>query len=334
MALGLRATARPSAPAVASVRSAARQLACGRAERRTCARQHMMAISRLDWRVGHKEPLTRMAMSSTRTEYDVEQMRLLDADELILVDEADNVVGHESKKFAHLMENIAAGSALHRAFSVFLFNTDGKLLLQKRSDDKILFPNRWTNTCCSHPLYNSEEMDNPPSPDARGVRSATVRKLEHELGIPVGAVPGDSMHYMTRIVYKAAVGEDDKWGEHEVDYILLAVADVECNINPNEVSEIRYLDQDELPELLAQVRSALPPTHPPPGCPPRSALHLPSCPASCSRDLSPSLSLHLSLSLAPHSRARSTLCFPLSPSPALSRGRAYAVSCASTTPRY
>jgi isopentenyl-diphosphate delta-isomerase len=60
------------------------------------------------------------------------------------------------------------------------------------------------------------------------------------------------MHYMTRIVYKAAVGEDDKWGEHEVDYILLAVADVNCDINLNEVSEIRYVSKEELKELLAQ----------------------------------------------------------------------------------
>lgn len=189
---------------------------------------------------------------ATRTDYDAEQMRLLDADECILVDEADNVVGHGSKKFCHLMENISAGKALHRAFSVFLFNSEGKLLLQKRSDDKILFPKRWTNTCCSHPLYNPEEMDDPASPDARGVRIATVRKLQHELGIKIGSVPADSMHYMTRIVYKAAVGEDDKWGEHEVDYILLATADVKCDINPNEVSEIRYVGKDELGELLAQ----------------------------------------------------------------------------------
>jgi isopentenyl-diphosphate delta-isomerase len=197
--------------------------------------------------------LTRLARAAaTRTDYDAEQMRLLDSDECILVDEADNVVGHGSKKFCHLMDNISAGKALHRAFSVFLFNSEGKLLLQKRSDDKILFPNRWTNTCCSHPLYNPEEMDDPASPDARGVRSATVRKLEHELGIAIGSVPAESMHYMTRIVYKAAVGEDDKWGEHEVDYILLATADVKCDINPNEVSEIRYVGKDELGELLAQ----------------------------------------------------------------------------------
>ena len=254
LALGLRASPRP-APLGRCVFPRAQLAKEKRAHLRAGSwRRTSPAVSAFAVRdCFGKHPLSRVA-ATARTEYDVEQMRLLDADELILVDEADNVVGHESKKFSHLMENISAGKALHRAFSVFLFDTAGKLLLQKRSDDKILFPKRWTNTCCSHPLYNSEEMDDPPSPDARGVRSATVRKLEHELGIPAGAVPADSMHYMTRIVYKAAVGEDDKWGEHEVDYILLAVADVKCDINPNEVSEIRYIGKEELPELLAQVQ--------------------------------------------------------------------------------
>jgi len=193
-----------------------------------------------------------MSASSTRTGYDVEQLRLLDADECIIVNEKDEVLGQGSKKFCHLMENINAGKALHRAFSVFLFSTDGKLLLQKRSDDKILFPQRWTNTCCSHPLFNDSELDNPATEEAAGVKRAVVRKLEHELGIEQGSVPISDIEYMTRIVYKAAVGEDDQWGEHEVDYILIAVADVTCDLNPNEVSEIKLIAKEELPAVLQQ----------------------------------------------------------------------------------
>ncbi len=192
-----------------------------------------------------------MAVDGATKVYDEEQLRLLEADNCILVNERDEVLGSASKKFCHLMKNIEAGSALHRAFSIFLFNTKGQLLLQKRSSDKILFPLRWTNTCCSHPLHIDDELDNPPSPQADGVRRAAVRKLEHELGIPAGQVPADSMHYMTRIVYKAAVGEDDKWGEHEVDYILVGTADVTTNINENEVCEVRYVARDELQGLLA-----------------------------------------------------------------------------------
>ena len=55
------------------------------------------------------------------------------------------------------MSNINKG-ALHRAFSVFLFNNEGKLLLQKRASEKITFPDCWTNTCCSHPLTRPDEI--------------------------------------------------------------------------------------------------------------------------------------------------------------------------------
>ena len=69
---------------------------------------------------------------------------------------------------------------LHRAFSVFLFNTSGELLLQQRSDAKITFPGHFTNTCCSHPLNIAGELEDE---DAVGVRRAAQRKLKHELGI-------------------------------------------------------------------------------------------------------------------------------------------------------
>ena len=56
------------------------------------------------------------------------------------------------------MTNINKG-LLHRAFSVFLFRpSDGRLLLQKRADEKITFPSMWTNTCCSHPLSIRAEL--------------------------------------------------------------------------------------------------------------------------------------------------------------------------------
>jgi len=192
-----------------------------------------------------------MMSASSQKAYDGEQLRLLDSDECILVDELDQVVGSASKKFCHLMENIDADKALHRAFSVFLFTGKGELVLQKRSSDKILFPDRWTNTCCSHPLSVADELDNPPCPEASGVKRAAVRKLEHELGIPMGQVPEADMHFMTRIVYKAAVGEDNKWGEHEVDYILVGQRDADLDkLNPNEVSEIRLLKRNELDDLI------------------------------------------------------------------------------------
>ena len=107
------------------------------------------------------------------------QVELL-VEQCILVDENDKVVGFESKKNCHLNANIAGGM-LHRAFSVFLFNSKGELLLQQRSKCKITFPECFTNTCCSHPLRVEGEAEEGGQ---LGVRRAARRKLFQELGIP------------------------------------------------------------------------------------------------------------------------------------------------------
>ncbi len=119
------------------------------------------------------------------------QVQLL-AEECILVDENDIVIGSDTKKNCHLNTNIEKGM-LHRAFSVFLFNQEGKLLLQQRATAKITFPECFTNTCCSHPLYRVEELAEEEEEEeggvsAVGVRRAARRKLEQELGIPTREV--------------------------------------------------------------------------------------------------------------------------------------------------
>ncbi|KAI5106584.1 isopentenyl-diphosphate Delta-isomerase 1 [Silurus meridionalis] len=136
---------------------------------------------------------------------------------------------------------------LHRAFSVFLFNSDEKLLLQQRSDAKITFPGCFTNTCCSHPLYTPPELEEQ---DGIGVRRAAQRRLEAELGIPTHQVPPEDMTYLTRIHYKAE--SDGVWGEHEIDYILFLQRDVELQPDPNEVKSHCYVSKEELKELLEQ----------------------------------------------------------------------------------
>ena len=100
-------------------------------------------------------------------------------EECITVDLEDNEVGHRTKRECHEWEKIEGEGLLHRAFSVFLFNSSGKLLLQQRSDAKITFPGYFTNTCCSHPLYTPEEREGE-----LGARTAARRKLNQELGIP------------------------------------------------------------------------------------------------------------------------------------------------------
>ncbi|KFM62681.1 Isopentenyl-diphosphate Delta-isomerase 1, partial [Stegodyphus mimosarum] len=175
--------------------------------------------------------------------FDPVQVRLLD-EMCIAVDENDNVIGPRTKKDCHLMTNINKG-LLHRAFSVFLFNMKGELLLQQRSDAKITFPGYYTNTCCSHPLYIASELEEIK---ALGVKRAAQRRLGIELGIDPASVAPEDFLYMTRIMYTAP--SDDQWGEREIDYILVLKKDVELNPNPNEVKECVFVARNDLQGFL------------------------------------------------------------------------------------
>jgi len=179
---------------------------------------------------------------SELTGYDEEQVRLMD-EVCIVLDEDDNPIGSASKKICHLMKNIDKG-LLHRAFSVFLFDSEKRLLLQQRADEKITFPGMWTNTCCSHPLGIPGETGAELEAAVMGVCRAAQRKLNHELGIPTGQVPPNIFRFLTRIHYKAP--SDGIWGEHEIDYILFAQATVDLKINPNEAKDYRYVTAEEL----------------------------------------------------------------------------------------
>lgn len=189
--------------------------------------------------LGYKEDLS---------QFDPVQVKLLD-EMCIAVDENDNVIGPRTKKECHLMENINKG-LLHRAFSVFLFNTKGELLLQRRSDAKITFPGYYTNTCCSHPLYIDSELEEIK---ALGVKRAAQRRLGIELGIDPASVPAEDFLYMTRILYTAP--SDHKWGEREVDYVLIIQKDVDLDPNPNEVKECVYVGRNDLKGFLDGVKN-------------------------------------------------------------------------------
>lgn len=147
-------------------------------------------------------------------EMDPMQADLL-SESLIVTCTDDKEIGLDSKLNCHLMTNIDTG-LLHRAFSLFIFS-HGKLLLQQRSSCKVTFPTYWTNTCCSHPLYNPREREIKLQ---MGVRRAVIRKVEQELGIL--EISTQDLHYLTRIHYLAP--SDDLWGEHEIDYIFIYVA--------------------------------------------------------------------------------------------------------------
>ncbi|WFD29229.1 isopentenyl-diphosphate Delta-isomerase [Malassezia sp. CBS 17886] len=179
--------------------------------------------------------------------HDEEQIRLME-ERCIVLNWDDNVLRDGSKKECHLMANINEG-LLHRAFSCFLFDpTTGRLLLQKRAPEKITFPNMWTNTCCSHPLAVRAELD---TEGQMGVKRATQRKLEHELGVPPEQVPLDQLQFLTRIHYVAP--SDGPWGEHEIDYILFLTVPVTLHVNENEVSATKWVSMDELKTLMNEL---------------------------------------------------------------------------------
>jgi len=187
------------------------------------------------------------------------QEDLMIKDECILVDNDDNIIGHGSKKESHIFSKDTPRGKLHRAFSVFLFNEEGKLLLQQRASDKITFPNVWTNTCCSHPLYGCDpnEVDkeeNVLKGQIDGIRHAAIRKLAHELGIDSTKLKASSFTYLTRLHYWAADvvthGPQSPWGEHEIDYILFVKCNVPLKPNPEEVRDTKYVTMDELKRMM------------------------------------------------------------------------------------
>mmetsp|Transcript_10905 Transcript_10905/g.16316 ORF Transcript_10905/g.16316 Transcript_10905/m.16316 type:complete len:353 (+) Transcript_10905:129-1187(+) len=190
----------------------------------------------------------------------MDQIRLMESDMLVCVDSKDIPCGKMSKKEAHSFNQATPRGCAHRAFSVFLFNGDGKLLLTQRAASKITFPSVWTNTCCSHPLYGQalDEVDQPDDfPHFPGIKHAAIRKLYHELGIPPEDVPHEDFRFLTRYHYWAAdtvtYGEGTPWGEHEIDYILFfqcAGEGPRVTANHEEVSNFKYVSVKELKHMM------------------------------------------------------------------------------------
>ncbi len=144
-----------------------------------------------------------------------------ESEELILVDESDNELGFLDKQKCHDGEGI-----LHRAFSLFVFNAYGELLLQKRSAEKRLWPLFWSNSCCSHPRKGDS------------MEVATRRRLQEELGIEA------SLEYVYKFSYRAQFGEHGS--ENELCSVYLGKTDQVDSANANEVADVRYLARDAL----------------------------------------------------------------------------------------
>ena len=104
------------------------------------------------------------------------QQDFMQRDECLIVNDADVIVGTANKHSCHRFTPDQPRGALHRAFSVFLFSPDGKLLLQQRAASKVTFPAVWTNTCCSHPLAGQVLNFDIEITD---LRPATAEELSH-----------------------------------------------------------------------------------------------------------------------------------------------------------
>jgi isopentenyl-diphosphate delta-isomerase, type 1 len=145
---------------------------------------------------------------------------------VVLVNPEDEVLGLMEKQQAHV------NGLLHRAFSIFLFNSKGEMLLQKRAAEKYHSPNQWTNAVCSHPRNGETYLE------------GAQRRLKEELGIETELSENFSF------IYKADVGEG-LW-EHELDHVFVGTYEGDFNLNKDEVDDVRYISMEELDKEMAE----------------------------------------------------------------------------------
>ena len=157
----------------------------------------------------------------------------------LVVDENDKVIDSVSKIDCHRGKGIR-----HRAFSVLIFDSEDRLLMQQRSIEKITFPGIWANSCCSHPL----DIENENGDEIEGVIHASKRKMFQELGIPEKVSSGWDYNHIGRFEYSCRW--DDEWIEHEIDHVLIVRASPELSINENEIMDTRWLTHEEINQML------------------------------------------------------------------------------------
>ncbi len=157
-----------------------------------------------------------------------------DDEPLILVDSHDNEIGTLQKADAH-----RGSGKLHRAFSLFVFDRRGRLLVQRRAASKRLWPGYWSNSCCSHPR-RGEDMD-----------AAVRRRLGEELGLSC------AMRFLFKFRYHAQY--DAEGAEHELCSVFAGSSDATPQLNRREISELRYLEPAALDREMAHTPAAFTP---------------------------------------------------------------------------
>ena len=148
----------------------------------------------------------------------------MSATKVILVNEKDQPIGLMDKMEAHQK------GILHRAFSVFLFDKKGRMLLQQRAKEKYHGALLWTNACCSHPFENEK------------IEDAAQRRMREELGV---TTPLEKIFCFT---YHAAV--ENELIEHEYDHVFAGEYEGKIFPDPDEIAAIEYREFDEIKSEL------------------------------------------------------------------------------------
>lgn len=146
--------------------------------------------------------------------------------EVILITPQDEPIGVMEKIEAHQK------GLLHRAFSVFIFDKEGRMLLQQRAPQKYHGAYLWTNACCSHPYLNEP------------VEDAAIRRLMEELGFTA------PLQKIFSFVYKATV--ENNLIEHEYDHVFAGEYEGEINMNKDEVCDCAYRSMSSIKRMLQE----------------------------------------------------------------------------------
>ena len=154
----------------------------------------------------------------------------INSPQVILVNENDEPVGTMEKLEAHQK------GILHRAFSIFIFNSKGEMLLQKRALKKYHSPGLWSNACCSHP-YPDEET-----------KVAALRRLQEELGFT------SPLEKAFDFVYK--ISFENGLTENEFDHVFIGKFDGEVKADPEEIAEYTFRSMEEIRKDLLEKRGS------------------------------------------------------------------------------
>ena len=143
---------------------------------------------------------------------------------VLLVTKDNKIVGKEDKLIAHKK------GLLHRAFSIFVFNNEQEMLIQRRANTKYHSAGLWSNACCSHPIKE------------HNIDKEVQERLNYEMGITC------SLYHAFNFLYKADMGNG--LIEHELDYVYIGTTNNYPRFNTSEVSAVRYRDYQSLKDEM------------------------------------------------------------------------------------